>query len=134
MWKQEIAASLCWAMRVKLQVSCILLKATRSPLEVPTIQHGCGMLKQGFVATSQVAIPSVNGLAFSPQGDLLAATSFTKIYLWDVEIGSRRLDLTGHTDEIQCVSYSFQGDLIASGSMDKTVRLWDAELESASIP
>jgi hypothetical protein len=33
--------------------------------------------------------------------------------------------LIGHNDRVVCVSYSLQGHLLASGSWDKTVRLWN---------
>jgi len=34
--------------------------------------------------------------------------------------------LTGHTDKVRAVAYSHDGTAFASGSGDKTVRLWKA--------
>jgi WD40 repeat protein len=35
--------------------------------------------------------------------------------------------LRGHTNKVECAEFSPQGDLIATGSDDRTVRLWNVE-------
>ena len=46
--------------------------------------------------------------------------------LWDVNTGNNIHTLTGHTGDVLSVAFSPDGNTIASGSGDGTVRLWDA--------
>jgi hypothetical protein len=45
--------------------------------------------------------------------------------LWDIEKEACIRILNGHSDEINNIAYSSQGELLVSGSNDKTLRLWD---------
>ena len=47
------------------------------------------------------------------------------IRLWDVGTGRVIRTLTGHTDWVRSVSFSPDGQTLASGSVDDTIRLWD---------
>jgi WD40 repeat protein len=66
-------------------------------------------------------------LAWSPDGRRLAvgceATGFP-IYLWDLERGDARL-LEGHQAEVTRLAFNHQGDVLASGSWDGSLRLWN---------
>jgi WD40 repeat protein len=47
--------------------------------------------------------------------------------LWDIESGGQWGDaLTAHTDDVDSVVYSHDGQRIVSGSTDGTVRVWPA--------
>ena len=48
------------------------------------------------------------------------------IALWDVETGQELRTLDGHTESADCVAWSPDGQTLASGSIDTTVRLWEA--------
>lgn len=68
-------------------------------------------------------------LTFSPDDKVLVeSVSYgwdPQIRLWHVETGLSLGNLSGHTDDVECLVFSHDGKTLASGSNDGTVLLWD---------
>jgi len=70
---------------------------------------------------------SVNGVAFSPDGQVLASSSADQtIVLWSIrERKPICPPLSGHAGSVTDVAFSPDGRVLASGSADKNVFIWD---------
>jgi hypothetical protein len=79
-----------------------------------------GQLVQRFPAHPQ----EIRGVAFAPAADLLASASGFTIRLYNVR-GQEIKRFSGHTGAIRCLAFSPDGRRLATGSDDKTIRLWD---------
>ena len=73
-------------------------------------------------------------LAFSPCGRYLASGAWyipkmskekVSIRLWEVASGENIATLWGHPTDVQSLAFSPDGELLASGSFDGTILLWD---------
>jgi len=82
----------------------------------------------------------ITSAAFSPDGKEIATASSDKtVKIWDASNNNpnqpnfqpkEKLTLKGekgHTDVVMCVIYSHDGKYIATGSLDKTIKIWDAK-------
>ena len=53
--------------------------------------------------------------------------------VWDVQQGRLLYTLQGHTSWVRCIAFSQDSGLLASGSDDGTVRLWDVTPAGAGV-
>ena len=68
---------------------------------------------------------SVDSVAFSPDGKLLASGSDDHtVKLWDVASGQNTRTLSEHTEWVKSVAFSPDGQTLASGAWDHSVKLW----------
>ena len=77
----------------------------------------------------------IRGVAFSPDRTRIVSAASGRdqtIILWDVHAGKNIKTLENHTAGVASVTFSLEGDIIASGSYDNRVHLWDIGIAANS--
>jgi len=81
-----------------------------------------------FKTFANVAQANWGDIAYNPKRKILAAglgSNEGTIYLWDTKAGQQLRVLRGHTAKISSITFSPDGNYIASSSFDGSVRLWN---------
>jgi len=86
--------------------------------DVATGQELCRFSKSEYIKTHQI---SDN---MSPDRKYRASKEDNTVGLWDVATGQQLRQFQGHTYRVSSVSFSPDGQTLASGSWDGVLRLW----------
>ena len=115
---------------------------------IPLVFSSCGNLIAGHFSSSKILVwdieqcearvtihknfATVDPIAFSPCGQYLAYGEVWKpglekvpVRLWDIRTGENIATFLGHPTDIQCLAFSPDSTILASGSFDGTILLWD---------
>ena len=76
----------------------------------------------------------VDGLEISPDGTILAVAENSDVVLYDSATLTERRRLGAHSGLVRSLQFSHDGSLLASGSADHTVVVWDVTTASRRPP
>jgi WD40 repeat protein/predicted Ser/Thr protein kinase len=73
----------------------------------------------------------VDAVKFSPDGRLFAFPVGNAVSMRDVSSGEEMAVFKGHTGPVRSLAFSADGKMLATGSQDRTVRIWDMAAKAA---
>lgn len=72
-------------------------------------------------------------MRYSPDHRIFAINWNTEVWLHEVSTGKHLKTLKGHKEYVTCIAFSHDGNIIVTGSKDKTARLWDTKTGENTI-
>ena len=98
---------------------------TAEPLQVPKVVRGA---KAEWGACSRTVSLDNSPLTLAYWNNTIAVGSGSgDIIILDAITGSQMAVLSGHTRQVNCLTFSSDGKSLVSGSLDTTVKLWDVQ-------
>ncbi|MCG9128744.1 WD40 repeat domain-containing protein [Candidatus Poribacteria bacterium] len=89
------------------------------------------IVENGFNERGTIKTSNIEEITFSPDGKFIITSNshvgINYINVWDIETGDELLSLNGHTEKIRVLKFSHNGKILATGSTDGTILLWDWE-------
>jgi len=96
----------------------------------------------GLTETLTTPVQSLSGhkrkvgtLNFNPIANNILATTSTDqtVKIWDIEKGDTKFDINGGADIVQSAAWNYNGQLLATASKDKHVRVFDPRAGANSL-
>jgi hypothetical protein len=98
-----------------------------------------GIPKEGPVASTVDSLVTLKGhgrkvghLEFHPTAANVLASDSTdlSVRFWDIEKGQEKLKLEGHTNNINSLSFNYDGSMLLTTGKDKKMMLWDPRAQT----